>query len=300
MTPPTRLRVLLNANAGKKSGIPSITTTADDIRKLLDSHSVVADLVETVSEEHAREQVRDAMQHGYRAVIAAGGDGTAGLVASELIGSETALGILPLGSIMNVGRMLGIPRLLDEAVAILARGQVRSIDVGRANDQLFFECASVGMIAPVFREVQRMEETKLRGALAAIFAVLRYRPARMIIHLDDRVMTTRSLLVTVANGPYTGMGLTVAPDALLDDGLFDVQVFRRFGRFGLAWYLTTVAFGRTRYTPSVRTYRSASVRIESVHPLPCRADGNDLGTTPVTLDIVSGALRVIAPVVPSY
>jgi diacylglycerol kinase (ATP) len=99
----------------------------------------------------------------------------------------------------------------------------------------------------------------------------------------------------LANGPYTGMGLTVAPDARIDDGLFDVRVFRRFGRLGLAFYLMSITFGRRRYSPRIRTYRSSTVRIESRHPLPCRVDGQDLGVTPVTFSLLPRALKVIAP-----
>jgi diacylglycerol kinase (ATP) len=289
------MRVILNPNAGQKPGFFGNEAAENEIRDLLNRHHLVAEIITTDSEDDARDRVRDSVKCGHRVVIAAGGDGTIGLVARELIGSATALGILPLGSVMNICRMLGIPRDLDAAAAIIAAGHVRDIDVGRANDQLFFECGSVGMIAPVFREVQRMEDTWLRGALSAFWTALRYRPGRMIIHYDDRVMTTRSLLVTVANGPYTGMGLTVAPEARPDDGMFDLQVFRRFGRLGLIFYLFSVAFGRKRLTPRIRTYRASNVVIESRHPLPCRADGNDLGFTPVSFSVVPGALKVIAP-----
>ncbi|HUG16536.1 MAG TPA: YegS/Rv2252/BmrU family lipid kinase [Thermomicrobiales bacterium] len=289
------VRVILNPNAGTKIGIASPRVTAGDLRELLARRGLSAEIVEAPSADRARELTRDAVARGCRAVVAAGGDGTVGLVAGELIGTTTALGILPLGSVMNVARMLDIPRDLDAAAAVLAAGRARAIDVGRANGQLFFECGSVGMIAPVFREIQRMEDERVAGALSAVRTVLRYRPARMIMHLDDRVLTTRSLLVTVANGPYTGIGLTVAPDARVDDGLFDVRVFRRFGRFGLAFYLMSIAAGRTRYTPRIDAYRSSTVRIESRSPLPARADGSDLGSTPVTFSLLPRALKVIAP-----
>jgi len=287
-------RLIYNANAGQKIGIVSHGVGADDLRALLDQYGLDAEIVATEAEGEARAQARDAVARGFDTVIAAGGDGTAGLVAGELLATDTALGILPLGTVMNMARMLDIPRDLDGAAAVLVAGNRRAIDVGRANGQLFFESGSVGMIAPIFREVQRMERQRVRAALAALRAVARYRPARMVIHLDDRVITTRSLLVTVSNGPYTGMALTVAPDALVDDGLFDVQVFRRFGRLGLAFYLTSIMAGRTRYTPRIRTYRSATVRIEGRHPLPSRADGHDLGFTPVTFELLPGMLNVIA------
>jgi diacylglycerol kinase (ATP) len=232
-------------------------------------------------------------------VVAAGGDGTVGTVARELLGSDTALGILPLGSVMNIARMLEIPRDLDGAADILASGRVRVIDVGRANDQIFFEGGSVGLNAAVFREAQLVDAGRYTALFAAIGTLLRYRPSRMIIRLDRRVLTTRALAVTVANGPYTGLGFTVAPNARLDDGLFDVCVFSRFSRTELIRHFRSIAFGRRQYSPKVRSYRSARVEIRGVHPLSCRADAVDLGVTPVTYQVIPGALRGVAPAGPT-
>jgi diacylglycerol kinase (ATP) len=124
---------------------------------------------------------------------------------------------------------------------------------------------------------------------------VRYRPARMSIHLEGGRTRTRALMVTVANGPYTGAGMTVAPGARLDDGQFDVRVFRRFSKARLIRHLLSIAFGRYRYAPEVDTYRSRTVRIETARPLPARADSRDLGTTPVEFRVRPGALRVVVP-----
>ena len=89
-----------------------------------------------------------------------------------------------------------------------------------------------------------------------------------------------------------------SPDARLDDGQFDVRVFRGFSKWELIRHLAGIAFGRWRYAPHVSTYRSAKVRISSAHPLPARADGKDLGTTPVIFRTLPGALRVVSPRTP--
>jgi diacylglycerol kinase (ATP) len=290
-----RMRVIINAKAGHKGGFTTNPLSADDVRQLVERVLGGSDIVMSESEQDALAAARDAVAQGYDVVVAAGGDGTAGLVAGELLGSETALGILPMGTVMNIGRMLGIPRNAEEAATIIARAHTRRIDVGRANERLFFECGSVGLNAAVFRELQRIDEGDRLSTLRAVLTLLRYRPGRMVLHLDDRVLTTRALMVTVANGPYTGVGFTVAPSARLDDGRFDVRIFRRFKRFGLLIYFATIAFGRRRPTTKVRTYRSSSVRIESRQPLPCRADAHDLGTTPVTYTVLPAALKVIVP-----
>jgi diacylglycerol kinase (ATP) len=291
--------VLVNPGSGAKAGIPTNTTTEDEVRAVMESHfpGLGADLVITESEDEAVEATRDAVAKDYDVVVAAGGDGTAGAVACELLGKETALGILPLGSVMNVARMLGIPRDLEGAAAIIATGEVHAIDVGEAKGQIFFEGGSVGLHAAVFREAQQADSDngRYRALWATLWVLLRYRPPRMILHLDDRVLTTRALAVSVANGPYSGLGFTVSPDATPDDGLLDVVIFSRFSRTELIRHFASIAFGRRRYTAKTATYRTSWVRIEGVHPLPCRADGHDLGLTPVEYVVRPGALRVVAP-----
>ena len=168
-------------------------------------------------------------------VVAAGGDGTIGLVGRQLIGARTALGILPLGSVMNIPRMLGVPRDLDEAARILADGHVRSIDVGQVGDRIFYEAGSVGMHAAATRELPKVDKGDYGAIIRSIVAAVRYRPSEMRIELDgDRTIETKALLVAVANGPFMGPGLPIAPEASLDDGLFDVRVFLHYtkGRAG--------------------------------------------------------------------
>jgi diacylglycerol kinase (ATP) len=294
-----RIRVLVNPNSGEKAGIPTNSATEDEVRAALEPYfpGLGADLVVTESEDEALAATHDAVAKGYEIVVAAGGDGTVGTVACELLGKETALGILPLGSVMNVARMLDIPRDLEGGAEIVATGEVRTIDVGEAKGQIFFEGGSVGLNAAVFREAQQADSDRgrYRALWAALWVLLRYRPPRMVLHLDDRVLTTRALAVAVANGPYSGLGFTVAPDAAIDDGKFDVVIFSRFSRTELIRHFASIAFGRRRYSAKTATYRSSRVRIEGVHPLPCRADGHDLGSTPVEYVARPGALRVIAP-----
>lgn len=292
-----RIRVLLNPHSGAKGGISTNQETPDEVRDAMRRHRLGDELVIPKSEEETSDAARDAVAQGYDVVVAAGGDGTVGTVACELLGTRTALGILPLGSVMNVARMLGIPRDLGAAASIVANAETRIIDVGEAKGQIFFEGGSVGLNAAVFREAQKADGDagRHRALLAALWTLVRYRPPRMIIHLDDTVLTTRALAVSVANGPYSGLGFTVSPEASIDDGKFDVVIFSRFSRTELIRHFASIAFGRRSFTAKTATYHSARVRIEGVSELPCRADGHDLGTTPVEYVIRPGALRVIAP-----
>jgi diacylglycerol kinase (ATP) len=289
------IRVIFNPAAGWKGGIRTNTVTKADIATVFRDVGLEAEIVETASAEEAQHAAARAVRERFAAVVAAGGDGTIGLVATELLGSETALGVLPGGSVMNVARMLEIPRDLSAAAAVLACGVVRRIDVGEARGRPFFEAGSVGMNAAMFREAQRFESGDRASVARTIWVAIRYRPARMEVALDDLVVRTRALAVVVANGPYTGAGMTVAPEARVDDGRFDVTIFEHFSKWELIRHLASIAFGRRRYVPHVSTHRSTFARISSMNPLPARADSHDLGTTPVEFRVLPGALRVIVP-----
>jgi diacylglycerol kinase (ATP) len=292
--------VIFNANAGQKRRGPAPPVTEETLRELLDRHGITARIVATGSEEDATRAVHEAIEAGHETIIAAGGDGTIGQIATQLISTghtEVALGMIPLGSVMNVPRMVGVPRELEEAAEVLKQNRTRLIDVGEASSGAkhvtFYETASVGMNAAMFGAAQHLEDGDWGSPFKVLAVAFRYRPARMVVELDDRSITTRALMVTISNGAYMGVAMTVAPDARLDDGRFDVHVFRRFSKLELLRHLASIAFGRRRYAPSVDTYRSAKVRVTSARPLPCRADSHDMGTTPLECVSKRQGLKVV-------
>jgi diacylglycerol kinase (ATP) len=291
-----RIRVLWNPTAGRKGGVPTNHSSREMLRELLSRHGLGDELVEPGSEQEAVEAAKDAVDQGYDVVVAAGGDGTFGLVGRQLLGTRTALGILPLGSVMNIPRMLGLPRDPDEAARILADGHVRTIDVGQVGDRIFYEAGSVGMAAAATRELPLVDKGDYGAIVRSIVAALRYRPSEIRIELDgDRTITVKAVVVAVANGPYMGPGLAVAPEALLDDGLFDVRVFLHYTKAELLRYVASIVRGRRPQQRRSLTERSSRVRITSGRPLPVRADAQDLGMTPVAFEIRPSVLMVVAP-----
>jgi diacylglycerol kinase (ATP) len=289
------IRVIFNAGAGKRR-LPINRPDAAGLGDLFEHAGVAVEVCESTSNEEAVRLTEEASRDGARTVVAAGGDGTIGAVAKVLLETDVALGIVPMGSVMNIPRMLDLPSDPEAAVAVIAAGETRLIDVGEANGTTFFETASVGMNAAIFRESRRFEQGDYGTLLRAVFIAFRYRPARMRVELDDgRTIHTRALMVTVANGPYMGMGMTVAPEARLDDGRFDVRVFQHFSKFELLRHLGSMAFGRRQYSPHVRSERARTVRIDGSRPLPIRADSRALGMTPLECRVRPAALKVIVP-----
>jgi diacylglycerol kinase (ATP) len=288
-----RFLVVWNRSAGRKAGIPTNHVDEETLRRAMATHGLGDELFASEDEAAARERIAAAAKDGYDVIVAAGGDGTAGLIARQLLGHRTALAVLPLGSAMNIARSLGVPRDLDKAAAIAAGGRIRAIDVGESGDRVFFEIASIGLDAALFEEAQRIDRGRYRSLIDLVRVLVRYRPARIRLTLDGRTSTMHALMIAVANAPYTGLGLTLAPEAVLDDGRFDITVFRGFSRWQLIRHLGAITAGRHRYSPKVTTFRAKKVVVEAHRRLPVRADADDLGTTPATFTVRPGALRVV-------
>ena len=216
--PSRRIRVIWNASAGSKAGISTNSATEEQMRELMARHGLGDELCRSESEADAVALASEAVEAGYDVVVAAGGDGTVGTIACQLLDTGVALGVLPLGSVMNIARMIGLPRDLEQAAEVVSAGSTRVIDVGETNGRPFFECGSVGMNAAIFREAQRVDDGSYGALLGAIRVALRYRPARVRIHLVDRTIRSLAMMVTVANGSYTWLGLYVATVDQLDDG----------------------------------------------------------------------------------
>jgi diacylglycerol kinase family enzyme len=197
---------------------------------------------------------------------------------------------------MNIPRMLGLPRDVPEAVKLLVGPAARTtlIDVGEANGRLFYEAASVGLHAAMFNAAHHFDDGRWGSPLRVLWMTFRYRPGRMEIVLDgSSTVKTRGLMTVIANGAYAGPGMTLAPEARLDDGRLDVRVFRYFSKVELLRHLASIMFGRRAYVPRVSTYRAAQVRVTSHRPLPCRADSLDLGFTPIECRARARTLKVV-------
>lgn len=292
--PPTRPRIIWNRSAGSKGGIPTNGIDEAGLRDVLERHRLGADIVATQTEDEARRAVRAAIADGCRPIVAAGGDGTAYLLADELLGTGVPLGILPLGSAMNMARSLGIPRELDAAAAILAEGDERVIDIGEADGRRFYEAASIGLGAQIFAKAHEFDKGRYRSVFELIGVLRRARRTRIRLRLDGRSIEVKAIAVVVANAPFTGLGLNLASDASLDDGLFDVRVFRHYSRTEFLRHFWSISFGRRAYAPKVAEYRASRVEIETPG-LPCRADDFDLPRSPLEIVVRPGVLRVVAP-----
>jgi YegS/Rv2252/BmrU family lipid kinase len=257
------------------------------------------DVVFTERQGHATEIARSAAAARYDVVVSVGGDGTANEVADGILGTETALAVVPAGSGNDFAAELGLPRRWRDALVTLPSATRRRIDVGRANGQLFLQTAGIGADAYIaqLRDQERLLSGPAAYAKCAVQGLLTVRPTNVEIGLNGRRWTQRALAVTVANGERYGGGLKIAPGARLDDGLLDVVVVGDMGVLEALRVFPTVYWGRHLGHPKIGLERGdrLSVRtVDGTRPLPVHTDGTRRGVTPVEFTVERAALEVFS------
>jgi YegS/Rv2252/BmrU family lipid kinase len=255
--------------------------------------------VETRSLEHGVEEARSAADAGEVPVVMSG-DGLIGQVGGALAGSGAPIGILPGGRGNDLARVLGIPREPAGAVAVLAAGNEREIDVGEVNGRRFLCIASFGFDSECNRIANetRFIKGNLVYAYSALRAMASWRPATFTVTVDGgEPMTFTGYSVAAANSRAFGGGMFVAPHAKLDDGLFDIVVIGDIGKLQYVANLPKVFKGTHVEEDGVTELPAAGdeIRVSADRDFAVYADGEHLADLPATLRVLPRALRVIAP-----
>jgi diacylglycerol kinase family enzyme len=234
-----------------------------------------------------------AIEQGYGACIVAGGDGTVAPAAATLLDTPVVLGILPFGSVMNIAHGLGLPLEPVKTAEIIASRRVRRADAGVVNGRIFFETAGVGLDAEMFGAARHLERGNWRRALRRALRWLTHRSFRVAITVDGREDRQRAMQVLVMNSPYYGWALRLVPGVSMTDGLLDVVIFPRMGRWALLTSFFAVwRFGKLPARPA--TYRGARITVASDVPVAVHADGAFAGGLPAEFVCRKGALSVFA------
>ena len=226
------------------------------IRELLDLQQFAPTVVVTEYAGHATQLAQQFAMQEYYAVVAVGGDGTVNEVASGLIGSNTALGIIPNGSGNGFARHLDISTRMNRAIEMLNSSEVINVDYGMVNDKPFFSTCGVGFDAVVAEKFSDSERG-LKGYVQTIFKDLfQYKPESYHLKGQDIDMTTTAFLVNFANASQWGYDAYIAPKASIQDGWLDVAVVSEFpmvAAAGLALSLFTKNIDEKLHMNSLRT-----------------------------------------------
>jgi YegS/Rv2252/BmrU family lipid kinase len=255
------------------------------------------------SAKGTRKLARQAAQDGEELIIVAGGDGTIEDVASQLVGTRTTLGIIPVGTMNNVARALGIPLILEDACALIGMGVTRSIDVGRvlANAEpaleYFLETAGIGLSAIAIPAGDAAKSGKWEAVPDALRKLFNVKPQPITLEFDDgKVIHANSQVITVSNAPLIGNNILVAPDAKMDDGMLDVAVYAGMSKADLLAHFVAAANGRRVENPNIKFYRTSRVKIIAPEPVAVHSDKDlieakkvlEIEVLPQKLSVITG------------
>ena len=296
---PLRALLIINSKSGPKH---DSLLRVRELVELLAGHNIAADVRVKLHKSQAVREARAAARDGCQLVLAAGGDGTVASIARGLVGSQTVLGIIPLGTYNNVATSLGIPVDTAQACALIAAAPVRAIDVGEVRargmkrPRVFLEVGAVGVAAPLAVAGQGFEKGRWETVARHLPQVVDMCPTVLGVRLDGQrsVHQSRSMLAIVANTPRAGAGMVVAPEAKVDDGLLDVRVYDEMSQPTLVSHFLAVKVGTVAADSRVHCSRGRKLVIRSATPLPVVVDSKVVGSTPARFRVRSGGLLVIA------
>src|SRR3954466_9684909 len=293
-----RIPVLLNRGGGTVAADPE---SADKVRAALERAGIDAE-VELIDGGTCSVRCTAVAERGDRLLIVGGGDGTIGAAASALAGSDTRLGILPLGTLNHFARDLGLSTDLDEAAVVLAAGKERRVDVAEMNGRIFINNSAIGLypLMVVDRDLQRRRlgrSKRLAMIVASLRTLARFNHQRLTLTVNDQKAQIDTPLLFVGNNDYRiDLGAPGQRDSL-EDGHLCVLVMRKKTRGGLIAASVRALLNRSRSDDMVRLDGVERLRVSSLRSqLAVSLDGEVARVAPpLDYRIRKKALRVIAP-----
>ena len=264
----------------------------------LQSHGWQVDLWYTQGPGDGSNLARKAVDQGVDMVIAAGGDGTINDIIQGLVGSDTALAVLPTGTVNVWAREMGIPFDAHGACQVLINGQTRSVDVGWINGRYFLLMVGIGIDGQITRAVEHKPLKRLGVlgyALAALWFGPGYKGFPVVVNNNDVVVKTRALQVFVGNTQLYAGAFKFTWQARLDDGLLDLCIVRKRSWLGRIIVLSDFILRRDQRRMWVRYDQVKSVQIDTPTPVAYQVDGDSGGQTPAILTVAQKALKVVVP-----
>lgn len=254
------------------------------------------DVCPTEHPGHATRIAARAAAEGFDRVLAWGGDGTLNEVARGLVGTETALGVLPGGTVNVFAREAGIPRGIEAAAAAFATGEARKIPLGVASERPFFLMASVGLDAEVVRRLRTGFKHALGIAafwLDGFYALARFPLPSLRIRSEGREIEASG--VVAGKIRRYGPGYFITSEAKLEEPLLHVVAFRGRKRRDYLRYLAGVVAGRHLGFADVASWKTRELTVEAREGAPYQIDGEIGGLTPVTIGVREEALSFVLP-----
>ncbi|TGA98352.1 diacylglycerol kinase [Sporolactobacillus shoreae] len=291
-----KARIIYNPTSGRELAKRNIAYILDR----LEDAGYEASAYATKSKGDATKGARKAVRRKFDLVVAAGGDGTINEVINGLAEKEfrPKLGVLPLGTTNDFARAVNIPRDIVKACDVLCDGYDMPIDIGKANDHYFINIAGAGKLTELTYDVPSKLKTML-GQMAyfikGIEMLPSLRPTNVTIHYDDRTFSGDIMLFLVSNTNSVGGFEKLAPDAKLNDGLFDLVILKATNLADFIRLASLAARGEHMKDPKVIYAQASRIRIDANEKMQLNIDGEYGGNLPGEIVNLYQHLHLMVP-----
>ena len=261
---------IINPNSGtsRKTSIPELAYN------ILSENGSELYFVYTNEQGHVAQIIDDVATQGFDVVIGVGGDGTINEVADAVRPTDMTMGIIPMGSGNGLARSLDIPMDPEAALEVIRKGYIKRIDCCEANGVPFFVTFGVGFDAQV---TASYDQKSFRGPLSYVLSTvdqfIKHKSSLYRLHLNGEVIEQKAFLVTCANADQYGNNAIIAPEAELDDGLFDVVVIRNMSLLKAPQVAINLFTKNINESASIDIYRTDHLIIEREEADYAQVDG---------------------------
>ena len=302
-SPYGRISLICNVRSGRGG----VAKALPEVKKNLDERGLDYEVYYTESHRHASRLTRDALDRGSNFITAMGGDGTIHEVVNGMIeddrpvNPDAVFGVVAAGTGCDFIKTFGIPATPSHAAAHLDGPESFPIDIGKItydNDgdetvSYFANIAEVGLGPEAVARAARLP--RWLGPTVYFFAfwmtMRKHKPARVRVDLVDRTYEGYMNNMIVANGQFFGGGMKVAPKAAPTDGVFDIQIEHARKKEAIA-LMPKLYRGEHVPHPDIEEFKRVRASIESDRPLLIEADGEVLGHTPATFEVLKDCLKL--------
>ncbi len=286
-----------------------------EIARLLTKNGIIFNKNFSKKRLHALSLAQKAIENGFTDFIAVGGDGTVNEVVNGMLRSpnpeKLTLAVIPVGTGNDWGRSVGITNIYEQAVKAIKKSTYITQDVCRTayhtdegvHERFFINVAGSGYDAEVLFKTEKMKKAGKTGKwlyFRNIFTSLfSYRPADTTVTVDGKeVINEKMLSLNVGIGKYNGGGLMQVPHAVLDDGELALTFIGNIGKTGILKHSSKLKKGTIGEVSGVQLIKGKRIEISSPEKLLFEADGEALGHTPLSFEVVPGALKVVCGEMP--
>lgn len=286
---PSRIAFLINP----ASGTQATKKQATELIQYLQGHSEL-ELYETKTAKEMAEIASHLAEKNYKAVFGCGGDGTLNLVSNSLKGSDTALGMIGLGSGNGFARHQGIPLQWKQAIKVIEKPSIKTVDTGLINGLHFLNIAGIGFAAKISHAFKGETKRGLSGYAKTVVKNLKMEPFLTQISNEDGNWEGEAWMVDFCNGSQWGNNFRIEPGARDDDGALNAVIFKKINPLKIPMLGFRFATNSVPKSPDVYTFSGSNFSIDFKGKLPLHVDGEPIGFVEdhAEITVVPGNLKL--------